>query len=415
MAGSAQSFDGVGNLIRSHDDQALSWNQAAGRLESATVPTNPVRGIAGTHSYGYDAIGRRAWKHAGNATTAFIYSGPNCIAEYTSGSSANSPGNEYVYSTDIDSLAMVVNNDQSIPKRLSVIRNQQWSMIALIDIDAPPTDRIKELYGYSVFGERTVLDGSGTNLNGASAFKNNYGYTSRRHDTETGLMYFRARYYDPTTGEFVSQDPLEYVDGLSLYRGYFAPARVDPFGLTWVRTGTVDSQGRPVFQVNDGRCAVEILDSNGKHIMSKLVPCPPDRPIDPKKDVKTFNCAGLAFRDYDYKSKADTLKKLAGCKKGVLGKPCPKGFSLKCIFYDITGIKIFKDSKVIQRSKIDDFHIVCMEGSGDRCCSKNGQSPIEGPGPIDSFPPDQPFPPPKLPPGVTLKPVFTQSVYCCKP
>jgi len=44
-------------------------------------------------------------------------------------------------------------------------------------------------------------------------------------------MYFRARYYDPQLGEFISRDPLGYVDGMSLYRGYFAPGAVDPFGL----------------------------------------------------------------------------------------------------------------------------------------------------------------------------------------
>jgi hypothetical protein len=40
-----------------------------------------------------------------------------------------------------------------------------------------------------------------------------------------------ARYYDPQTGEFTSPDPLEYVDGMSLYRGYFASQGIDPFGL----------------------------------------------------------------------------------------------------------------------------------------------------------------------------------------
>ena len=43
-------------------------------------------------------------------------------------------------------------------------------------------------------------------------------------------MYFRARYYDPQTGEFISRDPLGYVDGISLYRGYFVPGNVDPSG-----------------------------------------------------------------------------------------------------------------------------------------------------------------------------------------
>lgn len=43
-------------------------------------------------------------------------------------------------------------------------------------------------------------------------------------------MNFRARYYDPATGEFISQDPKEYVDGMSMYRGYFVPNGVDPSG-----------------------------------------------------------------------------------------------------------------------------------------------------------------------------------------
>ena len=48
-------------------------------------------------------------------------------------------------------------------------------------------------------------------------------------------MYFRARSYDPETGEFISRDPLEYVDGMSLYRGCFVPGNVDSEGL-WSRT-----------------------------------------------------------------------------------------------------------------------------------------------------------------------------------
>ncbi len=51
------------------------------------------------------------------------------------------------------------------------------------------------------------------------------------------LLLIRARYYDPLTGEFTSRDPLEYVDGMSLYRGYFVPGAVDPSGMALVNTG----------------------------------------------------------------------------------------------------------------------------------------------------------------------------------
>jgi hypothetical protein len=45
-------------------------------------------------------------------------------------------------------------------------------------------------------------------------------------------VHKRARYYDTGTGEFISQDPLEYVDGMSQYRAYFVPGGEDPLGLS---------------------------------------------------------------------------------------------------------------------------------------------------------------------------------------
>ena len=43
-------------------------------------------------------------------------------------------------------------------------------------------------------------------------------------------MHFRARYYSPQLGQFISRDPLGYVDGMSQYRAYFVPGAVDPTG-----------------------------------------------------------------------------------------------------------------------------------------------------------------------------------------
>src|SRR5437016_11977444 len=36
---------------------------------------------------------------------------------------------------------------------------------------------------------------------------NPFQYTARESDTESGLYYYRARYYDPTAGRFISEDP----------------------------------------------------------------------------------------------------------------------------------------------------------------------------------------------------------------
>ena len=74
----------------------------------------------------------------------------------------------------------------------------------------------------------------------SSVNKNNLRtYSARYLHSEIELLHFRARYYDPNLGEFISRDPLEYVDGMSLYRGYFVPGQLDSNG-TQVKTSVKD-------------------------------------------------------------------------------------------------------------------------------------------------------------------------------
>ena len=47
--------------------------------------------------------------------------------------------------------------------------------------------------------------------------KNPYLFQGRRLDEESGLYYFRNRYYDPEHGRFISRDPEGFVDGPNLY------------------------------------------------------------------------------------------------------------------------------------------------------------------------------------------------------
>jgi RHS repeat-associated protein len=60
-----------------------------------------------------------------------------------------------------------------------------------------------------------------------------FGYTGRELDSETGLYYYRARYYDPSTGRFISADPIGFDAGdANLYRYVFnSPTNyTDPSG-----------------------------------------------------------------------------------------------------------------------------------------------------------------------------------------
>ncbi|MDR2439144.1 MAG: RHS repeat-associated core domain-containing protein, partial [Planctomycetaceae bacterium] len=59
-------------------------------------------------------------------------------------------------------------------------------------------------------------------------------FTSRRLDKETGLMYYRNRYYHPVMGRFTTIDPLGYDAGdVNLYRYVNNQPEIlkDPMGL----------------------------------------------------------------------------------------------------------------------------------------------------------------------------------------
>jgi RHS repeat-associated protein len=61
-----------------------------------------------------------------------------------------------------------------------------------------------------------------------------YGYTGRERDLESGLSYYRARYYDPNVGRFISVDPIGFEGGdTNLYRyvGNNSTNDTDPTGL----------------------------------------------------------------------------------------------------------------------------------------------------------------------------------------
>ena len=70
-----------------------------------------------------------------------------------------------------------------------------------------------------------------------------YSWTGREIDVETGLQYNRARYYDPVTARWISQDPLGFDAGDSnLYRYVANRTNMerDPSGFSWYLLGSRD-------------------------------------------------------------------------------------------------------------------------------------------------------------------------------
>jgi RHS repeat-associated protein len=97
-------------------------------------------------------------------------------------------------------------------------QDQQGSTRLLTDGSGSVVGR----YDYSAWGAVATHTGGATNLQ----------FDGEYTDAETGFQYLRARYYDPSTGQFLTRDP-----AAALTRDRYAFARsnpvdlVDPMGL----------------------------------------------------------------------------------------------------------------------------------------------------------------------------------------
>jgi RHS repeat-associated protein len=72
---------------------------------------------------------------------------------------------------------------------------------------APAAFAVDEVSLSSAVMDNYNYDAFGNKLNSTGTTPNNYLYRGEQYDSDLGLYYLRARYYNPATGRFLSRDP----------------------------------------------------------------------------------------------------------------------------------------------------------------------------------------------------------------
>jgi RHS repeat-associated protein len=163
-------------------------------------------------SYLYDPMDRQLQKNVGGTKTNFIYNGLQRIAEYDG--TTGSLNSRFIYASELDEPVVEVS---AVGTATYFHRDKLGSIIARTTVSGAVTNR----YEYGPFGESPAISGT------------SFGFTGQRYDAESGLYFYKSRYYSANIGRFLQADSLGYRGGLNLYAYVYNAAInfTDPFGL----------------------------------------------------------------------------------------------------------------------------------------------------------------------------------------
>jgi RHS repeat-associated protein len=193
--GTSLSYDANGNLT-GFGTSTYTWN-ARNQLTATS---------AGSATFAYDALGRRVSATVSGSTTPYLYDGLNPVTM---------SGNLLLASGNLDEIYAQVGSSSTT----SFLRDGVNSTAALTS----STASISANYYYSPYGDSAKIGAATTILQ----------FTGRENDGSTGLYYYRARYYSPQLGRFISEDPIGLAAGTNFY-AYASGnpiSHTDPLGL----------------------------------------------------------------------------------------------------------------------------------------------------------------------------------------
>ncbi len=155
-----------------------------------------------TFRYLYTADNRRVFKSSMlTFGTRFLYDGWQVVEERAFTAKTD---RQNVDGRGIDEHCQIKDYTQIEKPVFYYHGNSQGFVGAISDVD----EGVVETYEYSWLGRPLIRDADGNEQRAASRVGNRYMFQGRRFDHESGLYYYRNRYYGPEVGEFVTIDPL---------------------------------------------------------------------------------------------------------------------------------------------------------------------------------------------------------------
>jgi len=260
-------------------------------------------------NYVYDPGGRRIAKsYDGQAVMKYVYDGHHIIAEYDA---TGALVHKYIYGPGVDQpICMIDVADANATYYYHF--DGLGSVIALTDSAGAVTN----LYEYSIFGEVSASDPN---------HPNRFLFTGREFDSETGLYYYRARYYNPYIGRFLQTDPAGYAAGMNLY------------GYCWSNpTGWVDPSGWRAKYTGPHYTQKEPTDPCWEEATGRIMVLPWQ--LDPKELSDCKGLAGIFRMAQEIVGVVDTVSLIWDAYGESLGSP---GKILKNIDWRIPAVELY--------------------------------------------------------------------------
>ncbi len=201
------TYDHDGQPITRSDGTTYQFN-AQGQLVAVTTKGGKLV------RYFYDPFGRLMAREVDGKRTEYVYDKEDVISEYKNDSWL--PAIRYIHGLGIDE-PLAYWSEGGLHTYVLGLNNSVRSIVS-------GDGKSAQQYTLSPFGQ--ILHATGDS-------KNSYAFNGRRWDGDSELYYFRARFYDPQTGRFISPDPVRFLGGWNLYSYVNNDPinRADPLGL----------------------------------------------------------------------------------------------------------------------------------------------------------------------------------------